>query len=669
MSFPRLLLFAAFISVCFNSFSQSNELPPLISREIFFGTPEISGAQLSPDGKFTSFIKPYNGIANIWVKASTAPFTDARPVTADSTRPLKNYFWSRDSRYILFIKDNGGDENFNLFAVDLTSPSGGQIPPARDLTRLTGVIVYFYAFPYADPDAIFIGLNDRDPSWHDLYKLKISTGEKTLVHLNSAQARITNWLFDWDDKLRLATRSNEDGTSDILRVEKDSFHLVYSTGSYESTTPYAFDLKNEQVYLLTNKGDATNLMQLTLFDPVRLTEKKVESDPLNRVDLVEVVFSEVTREILYTSYKDSKFRRYWKDKELEKDIATIQKSLPGTEFELLSATADENKWLFTIYSDTNPGVVYFFDRKTKRLELQYQLRPLIPMRDLAAMQPISYPSSDGLEIPAYIILPKNIESKNLPLIVIPHGGPWSRTSWNYNSTAQFLANRGYAVLMPNFRGSTGYGKNFTNAGNKEWGGKMQDDISWGVKYLVTKGIADPKRVGIMGGSYGGYATLAGVAFTPELYKAAVSVVGPSSLLSFINTIPPYWEVYRTMFHLRLGNPNIPAEKTLLEKRSPLNSVEKIITPLLVAHGANDPRVKKAESEQLVKALRDRNFPVEYIVAPDEGHGFAKPVNNMALLAAAEKFFAKWLGGRYQESMTPEVSKRLTEITIDIRTLK
>ena len=261
------------------------------------------------------------------------------------------------------------------------------------------------------------------------------------------------------------------------------------------------------------------------------------------------------------------------------------------------------------------------------------------------------------------------EPKNLPVVVFPHGGPWARDGWGYNSYAQFLANRGYAVLSPNFRSSTGYGKKFLNAGNNQWGEKMQDDLTWGVKYLIGEGIADSTKIGIMGGSYGGYATLAGVAFTPDVYACGVSIVGPSNLITLLNSIPPYWEAGRKIFHVRMGDPTNPEGKAQLERQSPLNSANKIKAALLVVQGANDPRVNKAESDQIVIALRDRGFPVEYIVAPDEGHGFARPVNNMAMLASAEKFLAKHLGGRYQESMKPEVSKRLGEITVDVASVK
>jgi dienelactone hydrolase len=309
-----------------------------------------------------------------------------------------------------------------------------------------------------------------------------------------------------------------------------------------------------------------------------------------------------------------------------------------------------------------------FDRTAHKLTEQYRVRERLPREALASMKPVQYKSSDGLEIPAYLTLPKGIEAKGLPALVIPHGGPWGRDIWGYNSLAQFFANRGYAVLMPNFRGSTGYGKKYLNAGNGEWGRKMQDDVTWGVKYVVDQGIADPKRVGILGGSYGGYATLAGVAFTPDVYAAAVDIVGPSNLITLLESIPPYWESGRKIMYARMADLGTAEGKAWLKERSPLTAADKIKTPLLVVQGANDPRVNRAEAEQIVIALRDRGFAVEYLLAPDEGHGFARPVNNMALYMSAEKFLAKHLGGRYQEGGTPEATKRLAEITVDPKTV-
>ncbi len=666
----RLLTLLAFFAAGLTSQAQKNELPPLLDRELFFDNPEISGGQLSPDGKYLSFIKPYNGVMNIWVKKFDEAFDAARPLTADVQRPVRSYFWSRDGKYILYAQDKGGDENFNIYSVDPSAPdaAGAGVPENRDLTNLKGVRVQIYSVPKTDPDVIYIGLNDRDPAWHDLYKMKLSTGERTLLRQNSPEDRITGWIFDWNDELRLAMRSNFDGSNDILRVDENGFTPIYSTNVFESAYPAGFSKDNQKVYLVTNKGDDVDLTRLVLFDLKTLKEEFVEADPLKRVDLDNVSFSEVTREIVFTTYEDDRLRYYWKDNSLKEDYDLISKQLPGVEPYFARTTADERYWIIGSYSDVDPGTTYLFDRKTKKLTFQYRPRPNIPVEHMAHMKAIRYPSSDGLEIPAYLTLPKGVEHKNLPLIVMPHGGPWARSGWGFNSYAQFLANRGYAVLDPNFRASTGYGKSFVNAGNKEWGRKMQDDITWGVKYLVEQGIVDPGKVGIMGGSYGGYATLAGLAFTPDVFACGVSIVGPSNLITLLNSIPPYWESIRKVFYLRMGDPSTPEGEADLKAMSPLFSADKIKSPLLVVQGANDPRVKQHESDQIVVALRDRGFDVEYIVAPDEGHGFARPVNNMAMLAAAEKFLSKHLGGRFQESMKPEVATRLAEITVDPKTV-
>ncbi len=650
---------------------QPLEQPPIIDRELLFDSPEIAGGQISPDGKFISFIKPYKGTQNIWVKKLEEEFTAAKPVTADTLRPIRSYFWSRDGKYILYSQDKGGDENFNIYAVnpnDSIAP-GSDIPLNRDLTNLKGVRVFIYAVPLTDPDALYIGLNDRDKAWHDLYKMKISTGERSLVRQNSATDRITNWLFDWNDQLRLASRANTDGSNDLLRVDDKELIKVYTTSVFEEAYPYAFHKDNKRVYMNTNRGDSIDLSQLILFDPVTLKEEYVESDPLKRVDIGNVLISELTKEIIFTSYEDERNRYYWKDKKYEEDYNLIKKELPNSDIYFFSSTTDENYWLISASADVDPGSTYLYDRINKKLTFQYRPRPNIPVNDLSEMKAIRYKSSDGIEIPAFLTLPKGLEPKNLPVVVFPHGGPWARDGWGYSSYAQFLANRGYAVLSPNFRSSTGYGKKFLNAGNNQWGEKMQDDLTWGVKYLINEGIADSTRIGIMGGSYGGYATLAGLAFTPDVYACGVSIVGPSNLITLLNSIPPYWEAGRKIFHVRMGDPTNAEGKAQLERQSPLNSANKIKAALLVVQGANDPRVNKAESDQIVIALRERGFPVEYIVAPDEGHGFARPVNNMAMLASAEKFLAKHLGGRYQESMKPEVAKRLGEITVDVATVE
>lgn len=642
-------------------------LPPLLDRELFFGNPEIAGAQLSPDGKWTAFLKPWKETRNVWVKKTGDPYDKAHLVTAEPKRPVAGFFWSRDSKYILFVKDNDGDENYNVWAVDpaAKAEAGKDAPTPKNLTDAKGARAYIYDVPKKDPDTVFVGLNDRDAAWHDVYKVRISTGERTLIKKNTE--KISGWVFDLDGQLRLASRIADNGDTEVLRVDPEGFTKIYGCTVFESCGPVRFHKDGKRVYMESNKGEP-DLARLLLFDPATGKEEVVETDPKGKVDFGNAIFSEATDELVATTYEDEKLRIYFREKGFEADYRLLQNKLPNREVLPAGTTADDQLWMVTAYSDTDPGTRYLFDRKTKKLSLEYVARERIPREHMAPMKPISYPSSDGLMIPAYLTLPKGIPAKNLPLVVFPHGGPWARDGWGFNGYAQWFANRGYAVLSPNFRGSTGYGKKFLNAGNKQWGLKMQDDITWGVKHLVKEGVADPKKVGIMGGSYGGYATLAGLTFTPDVYAAGVSLVGPSNLLTLLETIPPYWEAVRIIFHERMGNPNKPEEKKLLEAASPLNSATKITKPLLVIQGANDPRVKKAESDQIVIALRDRGFPVEYICAPDEGHGFARPVNNMAAMAASEAFLAKHLGGRFQEGGTPEVVARLKEITVDPKTV-
>jgi dipeptidyl aminopeptidase/acylaminoacyl peptidase len=643
-------------------------LPPIIDRELFFGNPEITGAQISPDGKLIAFIKPWKETRNVWVKKTEDPYDKATLVTADPKRPIPGYFWSRDSRYILFVQDRDGDENYNVYAVNPadTAPAGTEVPAARNITDAKGARAIIYDTPIKDPDVILVGLNDRDPAWHDLYRVRLSTGERTLVRKNTD--KVSGWVFDREGQLRLATRTADNGDTEILRVDDQALVKVSSCTVFETCAPVAFHKDGKRAYMLTNRGNA-DLIALATFDPATGQEEIVESDPLKRVDLGGAIISDRTGDLLVTQYTDERARLYFRDKALEADYRWVETQLPGLEISHGGWTADERRWMVTASSDREPGTRYLFDRDKKTLARQYRVREKLPREALAERKPIRYKSSDGLEIPGYLTLPKGVPAKNLALLVVPHGGPWARDTYGYDAMAQFFANRGYAVLQPNFRSSTGYGKKFLNAGNNEWGQKMQDDLTWGVTHLVAQGVADAKRVGILGGSYGGYATLAGVAFTPDVYAAAVSIVGPSNLLTLLESIPPYWEAGRKMFHVRMGDPTTPEGKKQLERQSPLNAADKIKTPLMVVQGANDPRVKKAESDQIVIALRDRGFPVEYLVAPDEGHGFARPVNNMAMFASIEKFLAKHLGGRHQPDMPAAIGTRLTEITVDPKTVK
>jgi len=660
----QLILSAIFVSLSMFSAAAIAQQPGLIDREVLFGNPEYAGAQISPDGKYISFIKPYKDTMNIWVKETNAPFDSAKPMTADTTRPVRQYFWSRDGKYILFVQDKGGDENFNVYAVnpmDKAAP-GSDVPAARNLTDAKGIRAQIFGVPKSDPDVLYVGINDRDKAWHDLYKVNISTGKRTLISEN--KDRYQGIIFDNADKMRLALRTPPNGDTEILRFNADgSTTKIYSCDLFETCSPIAFNKDNKRVYIQNNKG-SLDLSELDLLDVETGKIEKVEGDPLGKVDFGSANFSDITHELISTSYEDSRNRIYWKDKAYENDYNKIKKKVGDREISFNSSTADETKFVVATFSDVDPGTVWLYDRRSGDLSKLYEVREKLDRKALAPMTSITYKSSDGLEIPAYLTLPKGVQAKNLPLVIFPHGGPWARDSWGYNTFAQLLANRGYAVLSPNFRGSTGYGKKFLNAGNNEWGEKMQDDLTWGVKYLVAQGIADPKRVGIMGGSYGGYATLAGVTFTPDVYAAAVAIVAPSNLQTLLESIPPYWEAGRVLFYKRMGDPNTPEGRAQMKRQSPFYSADKIKTPLMIVQGANDPRVNRRESDQIVIALRDRKYPVEYLVAPDEGHGFARPVNNLAMIADSEKFLAKYLGGRYQESMTSEVAKRLKEITVD-----
>lgn len=660
-----LALFLLMPTVLMAQKSPQKEVP-LIDREIFFGNPEISGGQLSPDGKWISFMKEYNGIMNIWVKEFDAPFEKAKPLT-NNERPIGGYFWTADGKYIVFVKDKGGDENYHVFAVDPKDEAkDGGVPESRDLTPNEKVRALIYQVSKKDPDVMMIGLNDRDPAFHDLYKLEISSGKLTKIFENTD--KISGWYFDWDEKLRLASKTLDNGSSQILKVEEgNKFTPIYETNILEESYVTGWSKDNSKVYLVSNKGDDVNFSALYLMDLESLKIEKVESDPKGKVDFGYAVFSDVTNELLLTGYFNEREERYWKNKTWEDAHTFLEKKFPGREITMGSSTKDEKKFMVTTYGDKYVPEVYFFNIDTRELIFQYTPRPKLKKYEehLCEMKPISYKSSDDLVIPAYLTMPKYKTSKKLPLLVIPHGGPWARDNWGYDPFAQFMANRGFVVLQPNFRSSTGYGKEFLNAGNMQWGMKMQDDITWGVKHLIKKGIVDEKKVAIMGGSYGGYATLAGVTYTPDVYACGVDIVGPSNLFTLLGSIPAYWESFRKVLYKRMGDPNTEEGKAILKKESPLFFAKNIKSPLMVIQGANDPRVKQAEADQIVIALRDLGTDVEYILAEDEGHGFRKPNNRMAMFAAAEKFLAKYCETRYQESMPDEVAKRLKEMTQDI----
>jgi dipeptidyl aminopeptidase/acylaminoacyl peptidase len=644
-----------------------DQLPPLIDRDIFFGDPEIAGGQISPDGRYISFLRPLDGVLNVWVKGRNEAFEAARPVTADMVRPVRSYFWSQDGQYVMYAQDRAGDENFRVYAVDpAASPApGSAAPPVRDLTPYDQVQARIVSVPEATPNHILVAINDRDPRVHDVHRIDIRTGERELVIRNDEN--VVQWQADLQGQLRLGVRQTEDGGWEILRVDPDGLVPVYSCSWEDTCGPMRFHHDGQRAYMVTNRD--ADLTRLILFNPDTGEEELVDTDPEGQVDFGGAEFSRATRELIATYYLGDRLRTYPKDPDFARDLERVRGAVHEGDIYFGSRTRDDRFQLINVTSDIDPGATYLYDRETGSVELQYRPYPNLPTEHLAPMRPVRYTARDGLEIPAYLTIPRGVEPRGLPVIIVPHGGPWARDRWGYDANAQFLANRGYAVLQPNFRGSTGYGKRFLNLGNEEWGtGTMQHDITDGVRWLIAEGIADPDRVGIYGGSYGGYATLAGVAFTPDLYAVGVPYVAPSNLITLIESFPPYWAPVIRIWHLRLGNPGDPEQRQRLIEQSPLFAVDRIRAPLLVVHGANDPRVVQNESDQIVVALRDRGVEVDYLVAPDEGHGFARLENRLALAAEMERFLAHHLGGRYQSTMSPEIAERLEVLRVDVDTV-
>jgi len=646
------------------------ELPPLLDRQAFSGDPQYRGAQLSPNGKHVSFTQKYKGVMNVWVKGVGEPFDAAEPVTADTTRPVQGYFWTQDSERILYVQDKGGNENYHVYAVDPDSETETKlgVPPAEDLTPYENVQARIFAVPEATPGEIVVGLNDRTPRNHDLYRIDLETGERELIFKNTEG--YGGYTFDHKGRFRLATKQTDNGGTAIQRVdigEQDTtLTTIYSCSVAESCGAYQFHKNNERVHLVTNKGEDVDLQRLMLLNVQTKETELVAKDPEGEVDFGGAIFNDRTEELAATVYTGERQRVYPKTEAFEQKYQTLKQKLPDGEISLGSSTEDFQMHIVGMEQDVNPGATYLFDAESGTVEKLYESRPELPTQHLAEMKPITYEARDGLEIPAYLTLPEGVEAKNLPVVIYPHGGPWVRDTWGYNGRVQFLANRGYAVLQPNYRGSSGYGKEFLNVGNEEWGtGAMQHDLTDGVKYLIDQGIADPDRVGILGGSYGGYATLAGVTFTPDLYAAGVPIVAPSNLITLIESFPAYWKPFlEGTWYERVGNPDNPEDRKRLKRQSPLFKAEQITSPLLVVHGANDPRVKQQEADQIVATLRDQGHPVEYIVAPDEGHGFDNEDNRLAFSAAMEEFLAEHLGGRYQTNATDRIQQRLNKITVN-----
>ncbi len=608
---------------------------PLIPRRVLFGNPDKAAPQISPDGTKMAYLAPSGDVLNVWVGHIGAD--DYRPVTHDTERGVRVYFWAHDGRHLMYLQDVGGDENWRLFSVNLESDD------EVDLTPFEGVQVQVITHDKRHPHELLIAMNKEDERVHDVYHLDLSTGALALVANNPGN--VASWVVDFDLVVRGALASTEDGGFDLLlRDSADAeWRTVLSWNADDSLTsgPVGFTLDGRSLFLLDSRGvNAAPLIKLEIASGKR---EVLAQDP--HYDVSDVMEHPDTHEIQMVSFVKARIEHVVLDPSIQQDIDEIRKLSAG-DFGIYNRTHDDDVWLVGFTEDDSPLSYYTFDRKEKKGTFLFYNRPELTEYTLARMRPISFRARDGLTIHGYLHTPVGTQRSRLPMVLNVHGGPWHRDTWGYDPESQWLANRGYAVLQVNFRGSTGYGKEFLNAGDKEWGGKMQDDLVDAVHWAVQQGIADADRIAIYGGSYGGYAALAGATFTPDLFKCAVDIVGPSNLITFIETIPPYWSTYLAMLQNRVGNPETEAE--FLKSRSPLFSVGRIKIPMLVAQGANDPRVKQSESEQIVASMKQRGIDHKYMLFPDEGHGFAKPENRLKFYAAAEKFLAKHLGGRVEE---------------------
>jgi dipeptidyl aminopeptidase/acylaminoacyl peptidase len=608
---------------------------PIIPRSVLFGNPERLDPKISPDAKRLAYIAPKDNVLNIYVRSTGAQ--DDHPVTDDRKRGIRSYAWAHDNRHIIYIQDRDGDEDWHVYLVDIDSLE------VRDVTPFRGVQARIVALSKNYPDYALIALNKRDPKHHDVYRLHLPGGELTLDTKNPGD--VVDWIADAYLAVRGAVAPMPDGGSQLrIRERPDEKWEPFITWGPEDSfsEPVGFDSEGETLFLLDSRD--ANAARLVEIDLVSGEMKILLSDPV--YDVGSVIVHPDTRRIQAAALYKARNEWIILDESVQDDFAALSRIHAGDPF-LINRDHADNIWFVGYTSDSGPVPYYIYNRTTGKAELLFTNRPELEKYPLSDMQPISFTSRDGLKIHGYLSLHVDVEPKNLPMILNVHGGPWARDTWGLNSDVQWLTNRGYACLRVNFRGSIGYGKNFVNAGNREWGGKMHDDLIDAVNWAIEEGIADPGRIGIYGASYGGYAALAGAAFTPDVFKAAVSVVGPSSLPTLIESIPPYWVPLRKVFDVRVGNIDDPGDRKFLESRSPLFHAEKIKIPMLIAQGANDPRVKQTESEQIVEALKKRGCDVQYLLFPDEGHGFARPENRMQFYEVCERFLSKHLGGRIE----------------------
>jgi dipeptidyl aminopeptidase/acylaminoacyl peptidase len=611
----------------------------LIPRRILFGNPERVSPRISPDGASLAWIAPREGVLNVWV----APLGDdgvdwdsAQVVTEDTERGIRVFEWAHDGRHLLYLQDTGGDENWRLYDVDLTTMQ------RRDLTPFEGVQAQILATDKKHPSDVLVGLNRDNPALHDVYRLNLVTGDLVKEVENPGFAR---WVADTELAVRGGVVLEPDGSL-VIKIRDGAggdWRQLLSLPAEDALTSGPIAISADGASMLARSSAGAETGRLVRLDLASGAAEVLAADP--EADVAGVRLHPDTREPQIVAWVKERMEYRVLDPSVAADVAAVRALHPGDP-NIVAHDHSDMLWLVAFTNDAGPVPFFLYDRQRREGRFLFDHQPELGRYELAPMEPFSYTARDGLTIHGYATFPPGAGRTGLPTVLNVHGGPWGRDTWGLDPEAQWLANRGYLCLQVNFRGSTGYGKAFVNAGDREWGGAMQNDLTDAVAFAVAQGWADPARVAIYGGSYGGYAALAGAAFTPDLYRCAVDIVGPSNLKTLIETIPPYWQPQVALFHQRVGNPETDAE--FLWSRSPLSRASSIRTPLLIAQGANDPRVKQAESEQIVAALRDAGIDYEYLLFPDEGHGFAKPENRLRFYAAAERFLARHLGGRAEE---------------------
>jgi dipeptidyl aminopeptidase/acylaminoacyl peptidase len=606
------------------------KLPPLIPRTILFGNPERTSPQISPDGKYLTYLAPdKKNVLQVWIR-SLGKKND-RVLTADKKRGIRSHFWTYDGEQLIYLQDSDGDENYHLYGVNVKTNV------VRDLTPFQGVKAELVGQDPKFPREALVALNLKNKKKFDVYRVNLKNGAVEFDTDNPGN--IIGWTADSNFKVRAALAATADGGFDLLFREAPGkkWQKARHWGPNDQGQPIGFSEDNKVLYVLANHDG--NTLRLLSVDLENEQESVLAED--KNYDLGGVFMHPTKKTIQAVAVNKDKVT--WKvlDDNIKDDFANLDRLHKG-QFRVTDRDLEDKTWLVAYTTDDGPVFYYSYDRDTKKGKLLFSSQPKLENLELAAMKPISFKARDGLTVHGYLTTPVGVPAKKLPTVLLVHGGPWGRDSWGYDSMVQWLANRGYAVLQVNYRGSTGYGKRFLNAGNREWAGKMHTDLIDAVNWIVEKGIADKKKVAIMGGSYGGYATLVGLTFSPDVFAAGVDLVGPSNLVTLFKTMPKYWAPYKAMFARRVGD---PAKEEFLKSRSPLFFVNKIKAPLLIGQGANDPRVKQSESDQIVAALRKENKPVEYIVYTDEGHGFARPENRLHFFAKAEEFLAKYLGSR------------------------